>query len=91
MDNFGLGLLLMVVGMITVYFILLLVIGLGKGLIILVNKYSPEQVVTVRPAKDRMRVPAHKALPDQPTAAAIVSAVSVLTGGQGKVTKIEKQ
>ncbi|MDR2679479.1 MAG: OadG family protein [Tannerella sp.] len=91
MDNFGLGLLLMVVGMITVYFILLLVIGLGKGLIMLVNKYSPEQVVAARPARNTTNAPGdHKALPDQ-TTAAIVSAVSVLTGGHGKVTKIEKQ
>ncbi|MDR1524094.1 MAG: OadG family protein [Tannerella sp.] len=89
MENFGLGLLLMVVGMATVYFILLLVIGLGKGLITLVNKYSPEQVVVARPVRNTANVPAGKTLPDQ-TAVAIVSAVSVLTGGHGKVTKIEK-
>jgi oxaloacetate decarboxylase gamma subunit len=91
MENFGLGLLLMVVGMIAVYFILLLVIGLGKGLIVLVNKYSPEQVVAAKPARNATNVPvANKALSDDRTTVAIVSAVSVLTGGHGKVTKIEK-
>ncbi|MDR1115572.1 MAG: oxaloacetate decarboxylase [Tannerella sp.] len=85
MENFGLGLLLMVVGMIAVYYILLLVIGLGKGLIVLVNKYSPEQVVVAKPVRNTTNVPVvNKTLPDQ-TAVAIVSAVSVLTGGHGKV------
>jgi oxaloacetate decarboxylase gamma subunit len=92
MNNFELGLLLMVVGMITVYFILLLVIGLGKGLIMLVNKYSPEQVVSAGQAgNNRTNAPTDGVFPDQPTSVAIVSAVSVLTGGHGKVTKIEKQ
>jgi oxaloacetate decarboxylase gamma subunit len=91
MDNIELGLLLMIMGMSTVFAILLLVIGLGRGLIFLVNKYAPEEtpapkaIVRNKPAGR----PDHETLPQQ-TAAAIVAAVSTLTGGKGKVTKIEK-
>lgn len=73
----------MVVGMTTVFAILLLVIYLGKGLIVLVNKYAPEEVITKKTA------PATVAITNQDTAA-IVSTVSMITGGKGKVTKIEK-
>lgn len=44
MENLNLALLLMVVGMATVFAILLIVIYLGKLLIALVNKYAPEEV-----------------------------------------------
>ncbi len=46
MENLNIALLLMVVGMATVFAILLIVIYLGKGLIALVNKYAPEEVGT---------------------------------------------
>ena len=46
MENLNIALLLMIVGMATVFAILLIVIYLGKGLIALVNKYAPEEVVT---------------------------------------------
>ena len=76
----------MVVGMLTVFAILLIVINLGKGLILLVNKYAPEEVVAKKAAPVAATVPTMA-----PTeAAAIVSAVSVLTAGKGKVVKIEK-
>ena len=45
MENLNTALLLMVVGMTTVFAILLIVIYLGKGLILLVSKYAPEEVV----------------------------------------------
>ena len=41
MENLNTALLLMVVGMATVFAILLIVINLGKSLIALVNKYAP--------------------------------------------------
>ena len=43
MENLNLALLLMVVGMATVFVILLIVIYLGKGLIWMVNKYAPAE------------------------------------------------
>ena len=79
----------MVVGMTTVFIILLIVIYLGKGLIALVNKYAPEEVVVKKQAPTRVATAAAGSLSNQETAA-IISAVSAATGGQGKVTKIER-
>ncbi|MDR1723341.1 MAG: OadG family protein [Tannerella sp.] len=91
MENFELGLLLMAVGMTVVFAMLLLVIGFSKGLISLVNRYAPPEEVAVKPTRRPAGAivssgDATSAL----TTAAIVSAVSVITAGQGKVTKIEK-
>ena len=91
MENIETGLLLMVVGMTTVFAILLIVIYLGKGLITLVNKYDPEeeiakkQVATASP----LAFAQSGAVGGQETAA-IVSAISMVTGGKGRVVKIEK-
>ena len=52
MENIETAILLMVVGMATVFVILLIVIYLGKLLITLVNKYAPEEVA---PAKQEIR------------------------------------
>ena len=89
MENIETGLLLMVVGMTTVFAILLIVINLGKGLIALVNKYAPEEVV-VKKQMVTQAVTAQAASISGKTTAAIVAAVSMTSGGQGKVTKIEK-
>ena len=43
MENIELGLLLMVVGMVTVFVILLIVIWLSQLLISIVNKVAPEE------------------------------------------------
>ena len=51
MENLNIALLLMIVGMATVFAILLIVIYLGKGLIALVNKYASEEVA---PAKQEI-------------------------------------
>lgn len=74
--------------MTTVFAILLIVIYLGKGLIALVNKYAPEEVVLKKQAA-RVATVQSGSIPGK-TTAAIVAAVSMVTGGQGKVTKIEK-
>lgn len=86
MENLNTALLLMVVGMATVFVILLIVIYLGKGLIALVNKVAPEE-----------EVPARKVAAQQGPApipanilAAINGAVSVVTHGKGKVAKVER-
>ncbi len=85
MENLGLALMLMVVGMVTVFAILLIVIYLGKAMIALVNKYAPEEVAPVKKAAAAAPapIPAH-------IKAAINAAVSVVTHNQGKVTNIEK-
>ena len=56
MENIETGLLLMVVGMTTVFAILLIVIYLGKGLIVLVNKYAPEEIIAKKPVAAAVRV-----------------------------------
>lgn len=88
MENIETGLLLMGVGMTTVFFILLIVINFGKLLIAFVNKYAPEeapkkQFASSSPSSLTEAIPAT-------TLTAIVSAVSVATGGKGKVIKVEK-
>lgn len=85
MENLETAILLMVVGMATVFVILLIVIYLGKLLINLVNKYAPEEVVPVKQASS----PAPAVIPGN-ILAAITAAVNVVTQGKGKVTKVEK-
>lgn len=78
--------------MTTVFAILLIVINLGKGLIVLVNKYAARRDYcqkTSDTTKTDGYIHTGCRHHDQ-TTAAIVSAVSVMTGGKGKVVKIEK-
>ena len=82
MDNLGIGLLLMVVGMVTVFIILLIVIYLSKIFISLVNKFAPNE--------EPVKVSPQRAIADNESVAAIKAAVKVLTAGKGKVVKIEK-
>lgn len=84
MENLETALLLMVVGMSTVFVILLIVIYLGKLLISLVNRYAPEEVQPVRQqAKGPTPIPGN-------LLAAITAAVNVVTQNKGKITKVEK-
>lgn len=85
MENIEIALLLMVVGMATVFVILLIVIYLGKLLIALVNKYAPEEAVPVKKETPRSPAPVPGNI-----LAAITAAVNVVTQGKGKVTKVEK-
>ncbi|MCD8092729.1 MAG: OadG family protein [Bacteroides sp.] len=84
MENLNTALLLMVVGMATVFAILLIVIYLGKGLIALVNKYAPEEVAPAKAVATGVA-----AIPGN-ILAAISAAVTVVTQGKGKVAKVEK-
>jgi len=86
MENLRLGLMLMVVGMITVFAILLIVIYLSKLLIAIVNKVAPEEVV----AKKTAPAASAPTVIDPNTLAAIKGAVNIVTGGKGKVMKVEK-
>ena len=83
MENIGLGLLLMVVGMATTFIILLIIIWLSNGLISLVNKFAPEEDGKKKPAASS--VSSNAADMD-----AIKAAVDILTAGKGQVIKIEK-
>ena len=74
----------MVVGMLTVFIILMIVIQLGKGLIQMVNKVAPEETATPK------RKPAPGTAIDARTLAVIREAVSQITGGKGSVSKVER-
>lgn len=87
MENLPEAFKLLVVGMLTVFCILLIVIYFGKLLIALVNKYAPEEVA--KSAKATLKSTSSAAV-DQQTMSIIQAAVSQLTGGKGKVSKVEK-
>ena len=78
MENFELGLLLMVVGMVTVF-----VIWLSQLLISVVNKVAPEEA----PKKKNT---SSGASTDAGAMDAIKAAVDILTAGKGQVIKVEK-
>ncbi len=79
MENFGLGLQLMLVGMITVFLILAIVITGSRLLIRLINRIAPEQELKKAPAGA-----------GEDYSAVFEAAVTQLTGGKGKLTKITK-
>lgn len=83
MENIETGLLLMVVGMATVFLILLIVIWLGQTLISVVNKIAPEEEPKKKPV-------ASAPATDAGAMDAIKAAVDILTAGKGQVIKVEK-
>lgn len=85
MENIDTALLLMVVGMSTVFVILLIVIYLGKFLIAMVNRYAPEEAAPVKREVQKGVAP----IPGN-VLAVISAAVNVVTHGKGKVAKVEK-
>ncbi len=86
-DQFSEALQLMIVGMLTVFCILLIVIVFGTLLIKLVNKYAPEEVQT---KKSVAAVNNAVQQVDATVKAVIDATVAQITGGKGRVTKITK-
>ncbi|MGM9620907.1 MAG: OadG family protein [Bacteroidaceae bacterium] len=84
MGNLGFGLELMIVGMLTVFVILLVVIWGGKLLIALVNKVAPEEVVPVK----KSAKPAGTV--DVGTMAVLQEVVKQITSGKGKVASARR-
>ena len=79
MSDFGLGVMLMCVGMVSVFVILLIVIFGGELLIRIINKIAPEAVAKA------------SAQGEDPTVKAVLQeAVAQLTGGRGQIVKITK-
>lgn len=77
------GITLMVVGMVTVFVVLLIIINLSKLLIGIVNKVAPEEEVKHKAA------PAVAPIP-QDIMQVIHQTVSQVTGGKGTVANVEK-
>jgi oxaloacetate decarboxylase gamma subunit len=84
MDNLGIGFELMIVGMSTVFLILLIVIWGGKLLIKTVNKIAPEEVVS--PKKSATT----NANIDGDTMAILQQVVSQITGGKGHISSARR-
>lgn len=83
-SNLGNALVLLAIGMITVFIILSLVVISGNVLIKIVNKYAPE------PSKKVTRS-SRSAVGTAPAViAAITAVVETVTGGHGKVDSIKK-
>jgi oxaloacetate decarboxylase (Na+ extruding) subunit gamma len=79
-----LALQLLGIGMLTVFAMLFLVVFIGNMIILFVNKFASEEETVVpmkRPLVDAI---------DPKKMSAIISAVQTVTGGKGKVVKVEK-
>ena len=76
----------MIVGMLTVFAILLIVINLGKVLINVVNKIAPEEEV----APKKAAAAAAPAAIDANTQAILEQVVSQITGGKGRVASARR-
>jgi oxaloacetate decarboxylase (Na+ extruding) subunit gamma len=75
---------ILLIGMLTVFFILWLVVVIGNLIIMVVNRYWPAPQGPVKRGGKSGAITSG-------TMAAIVAAVEAVTGGKGKVTKIEKE
>ena len=83
-SNISNALVLLVIGMITVFLILALVVISGNILIKLVNKYTPE------PTKKFLRNDRSATVTAPETLAVIATAVKTVTACHGKVESIQK-
>jgi len=83
-EGFNTALMLLGVGMITVFTILALIVIFGNVLISLVNKFIPEEKI------NKVISSVSQGAIDPRKMAAIVSVVDVVTEGKAKVTSITK-
>ncbi len=82
--NFSTSLMLMGIGLATVFAVLLLIIWLGNLMVKLINKYAPEEEAP------KAKTSAAPAAVDSNVAQAINLAIMQITGGKSKAEKIEK-
>lgn len=80
-ENIELALQLLIVGMLSVFFILGIVTGLARLLIMLVNKYYPELDNSLSKKKKNI---------EQKKVAVIASVVDLITNGKGVIQSIKK-
>ena len=84
------ALLVLVVGMTTVFVILCLVVLTGRLLIRLVNRYVPEQKLVRAGLTPLAESPPTEAIAPS-VMAAIIAAVEQITEGKGSIRKIDKE
>ncbi len=83
--NLSLSLLLMVVGMTTVFITLFSVVIIGNLIIRVVNKYFPEEV------KKAVSTAITSSTIEKNKMAAIIAAIDIVTAGKGKIIQVEKK
>ena len=88
-QDFNTALLVLIVGMTTVFVILSLIVLSGKLLINIVNRFSPELSPTISQSSAAPAPPEAAVSPS--VLAAILAAVETVTQGKGKVEKIDKE
>ena len=71
------GITLMIIGMLTVFTILLIIIMFSNWLIVFVNKVAPEEAGKVAKVPEDIQEAIHKA-------------IFQITGGRGKITEIKE-
>lgn len=85
-ENFQTAIVLLTVGMITIFVVLALVVLSGNILIRLVNRYFPQHA----PPPQSIPFPSAGSPIPPNTLAAIVAAVDIVTAGKGKVSAVKK-
>lgn len=87
MENLNEALSLLLVGMITVLVILYLVVLIGNLVIRFTNRFIPEESIAVK-----KEIATGKTVPTHPAKiAAVIAAVEAVTGGKGRIEKIDKK
>ena len=83
-ETIRIGLLLLIVGMGTVFCVLLIVIGTGKLLIQVANRWLP--------ARESEEIPPNRTgnTSAGPQIAVLTATVHAVTGGRGEITHIER-
>lgn len=93
MENLGLGFQLMVVGMLTVFAILLIVIYGSTLLIAIVNQFAPEKSVTPKKqmaAQQNAAILSTDTSIDAATMEILQQAVAQITQGKGRLANVQK-
>ena len=86
MENLNEAISLLLVGMITVFVILSLVVFIGNMVIRLTNRFLPVETITTKKT-----IVSGKAASSNPAKiAAVIAAVEAITGGKGRIDKINK-
>lgn len=86
MENLNEAISLLLVGMITVFVILSLVVFIGNMVIRLTNRFLPVETIATKKT-----IVSGKAAPSNPAKiAAVIAAVEAITGGKGRIDKINK-
>ena len=84
------ALLVMIIGMITVFIILSLVVLSGNLLIKFVNAFIPADLSPAGKVTENHSQQSKTGTTNTSTLAAIITAVDVMTGGKGKADRIER-